>query len=205
MLPFIELRLADYCKVGFNYCLGLTLPIARSLWFDQQEIVSAGKALNLNLDEYLTAHLASFLSKKNIEAKMLMFYAAIPNRLAISLCSPGQGNFFNALEPTAVMPGCLDIRHDFILQTATPFLLYDSHKVYRLHQIEDPHRTSFYVWDFGNLRGNFLKNVDKTLYFRILNDKVTYAGYSAVPKNPCTHIQYLDRSFTVHHAFCQPI
>ena len=56
----------------------------------------------------------------------------------------------------------------------------------RLHPLTQPDRTSFYVWDFGDYVGNFLKEVDKAFYFRILNDKQTYFEYSVVPKNPCT-------------------
>ena len=205
MLPFIKLRLADYCKIAFNYCLGLSLPVAKTLWFDRQGIITAGKALHLNLDEFLTARLASLLFKEKVESRLLFFYATIPNRLALSLCSAGQENSFNAFKPAAVMPGCLDMRADFILQTAAPYLLYDGHTVYRLHPLEEPHRTSFYVWDFGDLLGNFLKKVDKTLYFRILNHKAEYHEFSAVPKHPCTHIQYLDSSIPVQHAFCQPL
>ena len=203
MLPFIDLRVANYCKIAFNYCLGLYLPIGRSLWFDWQEVVRAGKAAHLNLDEYLTALLASIFFKENLESRVLTFYAAIPGRFAVSLCSSDPMDFLNASRPLAALPGCVDLRHDFIPQTAAPFLLYDGHLVSRLYQMEQPDRKSFYVWDFDDCLGNFLKEVDKTFYFRVLNDKETYYEYSVVPKTPCTSITYLGRSITVHHAFYQ--
>ena len=203
MLPFIDLRITDYCRVAFNYCLGLYLPIGRSLWFDWEEVVRAGKALHLNLDEYLTGLLASIFFQEKTQSRILTFYAAIPERFAISLCSADQVNFFDSSKPTLDLPGCVDLRHDFIPQTATPFLLYDSRAVYRLYQMEQPKRTSFYVWDFGDCLGNFLKEVDKTFYFRVLNDKNTYYEYSAVPKHASTSIKYLDGFIPIHHAFCR--
>ena len=45
MLPVINLRLADYCRVAFNYCLGVSLPIGHSLWFDGDEVQQAGREL----------------------------------------------------------------------------------------------------------------------------------------------------------------
>ena len=65
MLPVINLRLADYCRVAFNYCLGLSMPIGRSLWFDGEEVQQAGRELNLNLDEYVTALLASYFFRED--------------------------------------------------------------------------------------------------------------------------------------------
>jgi hypothetical protein len=201
MLPFIDLHIADYCRMAFNYCLGLYLPIGRSLWFDRQEVVRAGKAAHLNLDEYLTGLLASLFFQEKAALRILIFYAAIPERFALSLCSADGVNLFEPSQPTTDLPGCVDLRHDFIPQTAAPFLLYDGRVVYRLYQLDRPDRTAFYVWDFGDCLGNFLKEVDKTFYFRVLNDKNTYYEYSVVPKNPCTSIQYLGRSIPVHHAF----
>jgi hypothetical protein len=195
--------MADYCRVAFNYCLGLYLPIGRSLWFDREETVKAGKASRLNLDEYLTGLLASLFSKEKTPSRILTFYAAIPERFALSLCSSGGVNSCNASKTTVDLPGCVDLRHDFIPQTATPFLLYDNRVVYRLYQMEQPKRTHFYVWDFGDCLGNFLKEVDKTFYFRVLNDKNTYNEYSAVPKHASTSIKYLDGSLPIHHAFCR--
>ncbi len=97
----------------------------------------------------------------------------------------------------------LNLRHDFIPQTAAPFLLCEGGSVFRLHPLSQPDRTSFYVWDFGDYVGNFLKEVDKAFYFRILNDKQTYFEYSVVPKNPCTAITYRGGVIPVQHAFCQ--
>lgn len=205
MLPFIELRLPDYCTVAFNYCLGLFLPVARNLWFDRRKIIWAGKALQLNFDEYLTAHLATYFLEGNHASRTLVFYGAIQERFALSLCSAEQGDLANTRTLATAMPGCLDRRADFILQTAAPFLLFDGRTVCRLHHLDEPDRTSFYVWDFGDLLGNFLKKVDKSFYFRILNDKDTYYEYAVVPKNPVTHIQYGNRAIPVHHAFCRPL
>jgi hypothetical protein len=202
MLPSIDLRVADYCRIAFNYCLGLYLPIGRSLWFDRWESAKAGKAGRLNFDEYLTALMASIFCHEGAESRVLMFYAAIPGRFAVSLCSSDPLNFFNTPLPSVGLPGCVDLRHDFIPQTAAPFLLYDSRAVTRLYPLDHPDRTSFYVWDFSNCLGNFLIEVDKTFYFRILNDKNTYYDYSVVPKNPQTSITYRGGSITVHHAFC---
>ena len=75
MLPIIDLRLADYCRVAFNYCLGLSLPIGHSLWFDREEAVWAGKGLPLNLDEYLTALLASCFAREGAQARILGCWA----------------------------------------------------------------------------------------------------------------------------------
>ena len=201
MLPFIDLRVADYCRIAFNYCLGLYLPIGRSLWFDLKESAKAGKASQLNFDEYMTALLASIFMQEGPDARILTFYAAIPGRFAVSLCSSGSLHFFESSPPMAELPGCVDLRHDFIPQVAAPFLLYDRGAVTRLYPLEQPQRTSFYVWDFGDCLGNFLKEVDKSFYFRILNDKNTYYDYSVVPKNPQTSITYFGGSITVNHAF----
>ena len=203
MLPLIDLRVADYCKIAFNYCLGLYLPIGHSLWFDRWESEKAGKACQLNFDEYLTALLASMFFNEGPESRVLTLYASIPERFAISLCSSHPMDFLNNSKIMARLPGCVDLRHDFIPQTAAPFLLYDNHSVYRLYPLDQPDRTSFYVWDFGDCLGNFLKEVDKTFYFRILNDKNTFYESSVVPKNPYTSITYLGGSVTVHHAFCR--
>ncbi len=203
MLPFIDVRVADYCKIAFNYCLGLYLPIGRSLWFEGEESATAGKACNLNFDEYMTALLASIFVKEGPDARILTFYAAIPGRFAVSLCSSDRLNLFKSSQSISDLPGCSDRRHDFIPQVAAPFLLYDSGAVTRLYPLEQPQRTAFYVWDFGDCLGNFIKEVEKTFYFRILNDKNTYYQYSVVPKNQKTSITYLGGSNTVHHAFCQ--
>ena len=203
MLPFIDLRVAEYCRIAFNYCLGLYLPIGRSLWFDTEESTKAGKACRLNFDEYVTALLASLYMKEGPDARILTFYAAIPGRFVVSLCSSDPLNFINGSRPLTDLPGWVDLRHDFIPQVAAPFLLYDRGALTRLYPLEQPQRTSFYVWDFGNCLGNFLKEVDKTFYFRILNDKNTYYDYSVVPKNPQTSISYRGGTITVHHAFFQ--
>ncbi len=203
MLPFIELHIADYCRVAFNYCLGLYLPIGRSLWFDWQEVIRDGKAAHLNLDEYLTGLLASLFLQEQGPSRILTFYAAIPERFALSLCSADGVNFFESSPPPTDLPGCVDLRHDFIPQTAAPFLLYDGRAVYRLYQLDQPDRTAFYVWDFGDCLGNFLREVDKTFYFRVLNDKNTYYEYAAVPKNPSTSINYLGSAIIAHHAWCR--
>jgi hypothetical protein len=203
MLPVIDLRLADYGKIAFNYCLGLSLPIGHSLWFAREEMVKAGKGLRLNLDEYLTALLASCFSTAKAASRILAFYAAIPGRFALSLCSPDPLAFLHAPDICAALPGCLEVRHDFIPQTAAPFLLYEGRSVHRMHPVTQPDRTSFYVWDFGDCQGNFIKEVDKAFYFRVLNDKNTYFDYAVVPKNPCTSITYQGAAIAVHHAFCQ--
>ena len=129
--------------------------------------------------------------------------AAIPGRFALSLCSSGPLDFLLTLNTCASLPGCLDLRHDFIPQTAAPFLLSEGGALYRLHPLSQPGRTSFYVWDFGDYVGNFLKEVDKAFYFRILNDKHTYFAYSVVPKNPSTSIIHRGGVIPVQHAFCQ--
>jgi hypothetical protein len=203
MLPFMDVRLADYCKIAFNYCLGLSLPIGHSLWFDREEVRQAGKEAHLNMDEYLTGLLASLFIRERVKTSILAFFAAIPGRLALSLCSSGPMTFLNTAQPGAALPGCIDLRHDFIPQTAAPFLLYDGRALHRLHPLTEPDRTAFYVWDFGDCLGNFLKQVDKAFYFRILNDKETYFDYGVVPKNPCITIQHPDGAITVHHAFCR--
>jgi hypothetical protein len=203
MLSLIEINLTDYCKIAFNYCLGLSMPIGRSLWFDWEETSKAGKAAHLNLDEYLTGLLASLFLQEKTPSRILTFYAAIPERFALSLCSADGVNFFESSPPPTDLPGCVDLRHDFIPQTAAPFLLYDGRSVYRLYQLDQPDRTAFYVWDFGDCLGNFLKEVDKTFYFRVLNDKNTYYEYAAVPKNPSTSIHYRGSSITAHHAWCR--
>jgi hypothetical protein len=200
MLPVIDLRLADYCRVAFNYCIGVSLPIGYSLWFDGDEVQRAGKELNLNLDEYLMA-LLTLLAPQ--EARVLTFYAAIPGRFSLSLCSSGPLDFLHDPDIRTALPGLLNLRHDFIPQTAAPFLLCEGSALYRLHPLTQPGRTSFYFWDFGDYVGNFLKEVDKAFYFRILNDKQTYFGYSVVPKNPCTAIIHRGGVIPVHHAFCQ--
>jgi hypothetical protein len=205
MLSSIDLRLADYCRVAFNYCLGLYVPIGHSLWFDREALVKAGKGLHLNLDEYLTVLLVSLFSKGEIDAPVLTFYAAIPERVALSLCSSQPMDFLHTQEPGKVLPGCLDLRHDFIPQTAALFLLYKDRTVYHLHPVTQPDRASFYVWDLGDCQGNFLKEVDKTFYFRVLNDKDTYFEYAAVPKTPCTSITCRGGAIPVHHALCQVI
>ncbi len=123
MLPSIELRLADYCRVAFNYCLGLSLPIGYTLWFDREALGEAGRALHLNLDEYLTALLASLFSSLTAETPILVFYAAIPGRLALPWCSSDPAAVQTIRDTWAALPGCLEMRHDFIPQTAAPFLL----------------------------------------------------------------------------------
>ncbi len=205
MLPVIDLCLADYCPIGFNYCLGLSLPIGHTLWFDREAVRQAGKAAPRNLDEYLTALLAALFIRERVEASILTFFAAIPGRLALSLCSSGPMDFLDAAKPGAALPGCLELRHDFIPQTAAPFLLYDGRAVCRLHPLTQPERTAFYVWDLGDCLGNFLKQVDKAFYFRILNDKTTYIDYGVVPKNPLTTINFQDRALPVHHAWCHQL
>jgi hypothetical protein len=205
MLPCIELLLADYCKVAFNYCLGLYVPIGHSLWFDREAIVQEGKASHLNLDEYLTALLFSLFSKEKAASGILTFYAAIPGRSALSLCSSDPAGVQTIREAWPALPGCLELRHDFIPQTAAPYVLYKERTVYRLHPVTQPDRASFYVWDMGDCLGNFLKEVDKAFYFRVLNDKDTYYEYAAVPKNHCTSITYQGGAIPVHHAFCQVI
>jgi hypothetical protein len=203
MLASIDLRLADFCRVAFNYCLGLYVPIGHSLWFDREALVKDGKALGLNLDEYLTALLASLFFKEKAESKIFVFYAAIPGRVALSLCSSQPMDFLHTHEPGKALPGCIDLRHDFMPQISAPFLLYKGRTVCRMHPLSQPDRASFYVWDFGDCLGNFLKEVDKTFYFRVLNDKNTYYEYAAVPKNPCTSIAYQGSAIPVHHAFCE--
>ena len=203
MLPVINLRLADYCRVAFNYCLGVSLPIGHSLWFDGDQVQKAGRELDLNIDEYVTAQLASCFIQESANASILTFYAAIPGRFALSLCSCGPLGFLHTTDFCTGLPGFLNRRHDFIPQTAAPFLLWEGGALHRLHPWSQPDRTSFYVWDFGDYRGNFLKEVDKAFYFHILNDKHAYFEYSVVPKNPCTAIIYRGGVIPVHHAFCQ--
>ena len=203
MLPIIDLRLADYCRIAFNYCLGLTLPIGHTLWFDREITVQAGKEAHLNLDEYLTALLGALFFRSKVKSNILICLAAIPGRLALSLCSSQSMAFLSAPKTMENLPGFLELRHDFIPQTAAPFLLYEGRSVYRLHPVSQPDRTAFYVWDFCDHQGNFLKKVDKAFYFRVLNDKNTYYDYAAVPKNPCTSITYQGEIITVHHKFCQ--
>ncbi len=203
MLPVIDLRLADYCRIAFNYCLGLSMPIGRSLWFSREEVEDAGKEMHLNLDEYLTALLASYLTQESAAGRTLTLYAAIPGRFALSLCSSSPLAFLHASDIYTASPGRVDLRRDFIPQTAAPFLLYEGSSVLRLHPLSQPGRTAFYVWDFGDYVGNFLKEVDKAFYFRILNDKHTYFAYSVVPKHPCTSIIHRGGVISVRHAFCQ--
>ena len=203
MLPIIDLRLADYSRVAFNYCLGLSLPIGRTLWFDWQAVMKIGKELHLNLDEYITALLAACFTKAKVQYPILTFYGAIPGRLGLSLCSLEPLDFLHAPEMCTTLPGCVSLRHDFIPQTAAPFLLYEDASLRRLHPVSGPARTAFYVWDFSDCRGNFLKEVDKAFYFRVMNDKSTYYDYGVVPKNPRTSITYLDAAIPVHHVFCQ--
>ncbi|MFZ2087093.1 MAG: hypothetical protein WAU47_00835 [Desulfobaccales bacterium] len=203
MLPIIELCLADYCRIAFNYCLGLAMPIGHSLWFDRESIVQSGRAVGLNMDEYLTGLLAALFFEKKATSKILTCFAAIPDRFALSLCSSQSMAFLSAPKTMENLPGFLELRHDFIPQTAAPFLLYEGRSVYRLHPVSQPERTAFYVWDFCDHQGNFLKEVDKAFYFRVLNDKNTYYDYAAVPKNPCTSITYQGEIITVHHKFCQ--
>jgi hypothetical protein len=205
MLPFLELCLADYCRISFNYCLGLYLPIGRSFWFDREVLGKAGTASHLNLDEYLTALLASFFFKEAAETQILAFYAAIPGRFALSLCSSDPVIVVSTRDTLASLPGYLELRQDFIPQTAAPFLLFKDRAVYRLHPLTQPDRASFYLWDFGDCLGNVLKEVDKPFYFRVLNDKNTYYEYGAVPKNPCTSITYQGGIIPVHHAFCRQL
>ena len=202
MLPIIDLPLADYVTIAFNYCLGLYLPIGRSLWFDRGVVAKAGKELHLNFDDYLTALLFSCFSRESEEAQILTFYAAIPGRFALSICTLARLPGLNP-QTCLALPGCIDLRQDFIPQTAAPFLLSEGGSLSRLHPVSHPDRTSFYLWDFGDCLGNFLKEVDKAFYFRILNDKQTYFGYSVVPKNPCTSITYRGGVIPVHHALCQ--
>ena len=205
MLPFIDLRLADYCRIAFNYCLGLAMPIGHTLWFDRESIVQSGRAAGFNLDEYLTGLLAALFFEQKVTSKILTCFAAIPQRVALSLCSSQPLAFIAAPETRKGLPGCLEVRHDFIPQTGAPFLLYEDRSVYRLHPVSQPDRTSFYVWDFCDYQGNFLKEVDKAFYFRVLNDKNTYYDYAVVPKNPVTSFQHHRKSITVKHVFCQVI
>jgi hypothetical protein len=202
MLPSIDLRLADYCRVAFNYCLGLAMPIGYSLWFDREALGPAGKALHLNLDEYLTVLFFSSFSGEKADSGILAFYTAIPGRSALSLCSPDPAAVLQIRKNWAALPGSLELRHDFIPQTAAPFLLYKDSSVHRLHPLSQPERTSFSVWDLGDCLGNFLKEVDKAFYFRVLNDKNTYYEYAAVPKNPCSSITYQGAVIPVQHAWC---
>jgi hypothetical protein len=203
MLPVIDLHLADYCHIAFNYCLGLYMPVGHSLWFDWGETVKSAKGLQLNLDEHLTALLASLFAKEAAEALVLTLYAAIPGRLALCLCSPEPVDFFHTGDLSSTLPACVDRRRDFIPQTAAPFLLYETGSVRRLHPLTEPDRTAFHVWDFSDCRGNFLKEVDKAFYFRVMNDKNTYCDYGVVPKNSCTSITYHDTVITVDHVFCE--
>jgi hypothetical protein len=202
MLPIIDLHLADYCRVAFNYCLGLSMPIGYSLWFDREVLGRAGKAFHLNLDEYLTALLASFLSREKYASGILAFYAAIPGRSALSLCSSDPAVILHIREKWAALPGSLELRHDFIPQTAAPYLLYKDRRIYRLHPLTQPERASFHVWDLGDCLGNVLKEVDKAFYFHVLNDKNTYYEYAAVPKNPGTSITYQGGAISVEHVLC---
>jgi hypothetical protein len=202
ILPSIELRIEDYCRVAFNYCLGLSLPIGYSLWFDREALGPAGKASHLNLDEYLTALLASLFSTAKAASGILAFYAAIPGRLALSLCSSDPAVILHIRESWATLPGCLELRHDFIPQTAAPYLLYKDRQVYRLHPLTQPERAAFYVWDLGDCLGNVLKEVDKAFYFHVLNDKNTYYEYAAVPKNPRASITYQGGVIPVEQALC---
>jgi hypothetical protein len=205
MLPFIDLHLADYCKVAFNYCLGLSMPIGYSLWFDREALGKAGQPLHLNLDEYLTTLLFSLFSRVKAASGILAFYAAIPGKCALSLCSSDQEGVLHIKENWVALPGSLELRHDFIPQTAAPFLLYRDRMIYRLHPLSQPEQASFYVWDLGDCLGNFLIEVDKAFYFRVLNDKNTYYEYAGVPKNPCTSIQHQGSVIPVHHALCTVI
>jgi hypothetical protein len=202
MLSFIEFNITDYCRVAFNYCLGLSMPIGYSLWLDRELLGQAGKALHLNLDEYLTALLASLFSKEKAASGILAFYAAIPGRSALSLCSSDPASVLHLKETWAALPGSLELRHDFIPQTAAPFWLYKDGSVYRLHPLTKPERAAFYVWDLGDCLGNFLKEVDKAFYFRVLNDKNSYYEYGAVPKNPGASINYQGGVIPVQHAWC---
>ena len=126
-----------------------------------------------------------------------------PGGLLYPCVPPALWLFFTPRISARPCRACVDLRHDFIPQTAAPFLLYEGGSVLRLHPLSQPDRTSFYVWDFGDYVGNFLKEVDKAFYFRILNDKHTYFEYSVVPKNPCTAIIHRGSVIPVHHAFCQ--
>uniref|UniRef100_A0A7V6A2F6 Uncharacterized protein n=1 Tax=Desulfobacca acetoxidans TaxID=60893 RepID=A0A7V6A2F6_9BACT len=202
MLPYIDLRLANYCKVAFNYCLGLAMPIGYSLWFDREALRAAGKVLNLNLDEYLTALFFSLWSGGKNVSGVLAVYAAIPRRSALSLCSSDPADVQAIRETWKTLPGCLELRHDFIPQTAAPYALYKDQALYRLHPVTQPERAAFYVWDLGDCLGNFLQEVDKAFYFRVLNDKNTYSEYAAVPKNPGTSIPYQGGVIPVQHAWC---
>jgi hypothetical protein len=202
VLPLIDLSLSNYCRIAFNYCLGLFLPIGRTLWFDWQAVLKTGKELHLNLDEYLTALLATLFFGKGTSSPLLTFYAAIPGRFALSLCSSDLAIVLHIREAGPSLSGYLEMRHDFIPQTSAPFLLYKEGMFYRLHPLSQPKRAAFYVWDLGDCLGNFLKEVDKAFYFRVLNDKKTYCEYAVVPKNPFTSIQHQGSVIPVHHALC---
>jgi hypothetical protein len=160
------------------------MPIGHTLWFDREAVRQAGKAAGLNLDEYLTGLLASWFIKERVESSILAFFAGIPARLALSLCSTGPMDFLDAARPGAALPGCLELRHDFIPQTAAPFLLYDGRSVFRLHPITQPGAHRLLCLGFRRLLGEFLKQVDKTFYFRILNDKKPILTMASSPRTP---------------------
>jgi len=181
------------------------MPIGKSFWFERQAVYEAGKIFKVNLDEFLTGRIASFLLHKKPKSKILVFYGAIKNRFVVSVCSPRNVNFARAFKATGEAPGYLEVRHDFLLQTANPFILYDGDKLYRLYNVENPRRALFYICDFRNVVGRFMYKADKKLFFNILNDKDAYFDYSAVPKTPVTEITYQSSVYMVHHAFCKQL
>jgi hypothetical protein len=181
------------------------MPIGKSFWFERQAVYETVKKFAMNLDEFLTGRIAAFLLYKKPKSKILVLYGAIKNRFVISVCSPRNVNFARAFRATVEVPGYLEVRHDFLLQTSNPFILYDGDKLYRLYNVENPHHTFFYVCDFRNVFGRFIYKADKKLFFNILNDKDAYFDYSAVPKMPVTEITYQNSLYVVHHAFCKQL
>jgi len=202
MLPTIVVRLADFCKIGFNYCLGVALPIGKNFWFDWNKVYTAAQKMHLNLDEWVTGRLAYFLKEKQPKSKILIFYGAIENRFVLSVCSRRHVNFIPAFRETADMPGYCQVRHDFLIQTAQPFLLYDGATLIRLYPLALPDQRLFFLCNFGNQRGNLFEKADKKFYFRLLNHKDRYFDLAPVPKLPVSELSFLNRSLVIAHAFC---
>ena len=146
----------------------------------------AGRELNLNLDEYVTALLASDSLGKRRNAPLTL-YAAIPGRFALSLCSCGASCFLHTPRFLRGVAGMHQPAPSLYPPTRGPLSAVRGGAVHRLHPWSQPVDSSI-SGILAIIVGNFLKEVDKAFYFRILNNKNSYFDYAVVPKNPCTSI-----------------
>ena len=128
--------------------------------------------MNLNLDEYVTALLASCFTQESAKASHINLLCRhsravcpVPVLLRPLGFSPRARYLHGSARDASTCATTLSPR------LRPPFCSARVVRFTACTRWSQPDRTSFYVWDFGDYVGNFLKEVDKAFYFRILNDK----------------------------------